>query len=272
MIRAAIAALASGCVGAAPEAPPPPAPGTPDCDRVLRLRSGPDRVEPGVEEYRTYEVVVPDGGFATRIEAPESPPAVHHVLLTREERQGPEAAPYYPVLFASGRGRAPLEMPPGVGLRIDAGETLLLGLHVVNATDALARFDHGVEVCVADEVAAEADVLVLGPEDLLVPPDGAPHAIAATRAVDEPGSFFAVFPHMHAIGTRIEVTLRGEPMARVDPWDVADQPVLTLDPPFTAQDGDTLRVECTYANPGPEPVGWGPYSGQEMCLAFLYSF
>ncbi len=262
-----IAALFVACADAG-------APGTasagPDTATTVRISSGPDRIGPGSEEYREYETTMPTGGFVVRFDpsVPADDVLLHHLILMRGEPiEAPDGRPMFPTVFASGRGTGSLEMPDGVGLRIDEGEPLRLGLHLVNATDAEIAFVLGVEMQVVGEVEEEADVVTIGPAQLEIPPDSEEHAVGSACPAGGDRTFFAAYPHMHGLGTSIEISVGGEGVAAVDPWDFGDQPLLQFD-----AGGDDVGVECTYVNPGPDPVRFGHSSGDEMCLAFVFYY
>lgn len=242
------------------------------CDELSRLSSGSDAVAPGEEVYRSWIKSSPAAGFITRITpiADYGGVAVHHLFLTRGAATPQE--PVRPVLFAGGRGSLGVELPEGVGLRMQAGEELELGLHLVNPTGRAVFFDAGVELCIVNEIAIEADVVSFGPEDISIPPDRAEHTFAASCPVHGERSFFAAWPHMHALGTRIEIALGSQPLVSVPRWDAGEQPLYPIEPVRTAQGGGLLGVSCTFVNQGATPVTWGHYARDEMCLAFVYYF
>jgi len=257
--------------GQAASQPPPEAEGAGACDRVWEIQSGVDTIDSGDETYRSYEVVVPEGmgGFATRFEPIATPPVVHHTIVTRG-LPGPDGLPP-PTLFASGRGTGALEMPRGVGVRLDDGEAIGIGAHVVNATDLPEEYELRIAVCLVDSVDAESDVLVIGPDDIEIPPDGAPHTFAASCAIDGERTVFAAFPHMHALGTHVAIDRDGEPIAARE-WDDGEQPEMAIDPAAVFEDGAGIGVACTYENHGKDAVTWGPFSQDEMCLAFVHYY
>jgi|RhiMethySRZTD1v2_1073278.scaffolds.fasta_scaffold91217_2 copper type II ascorbate-dependent monooxygenase-like protein len=270
---AAVALLLAGCGGesAAPaEIAPARAPGA--CDELWRLSTGSAAVVPGEEAYRSWVESSPSTGFVTRIApiADRGGGVVHHLFVTRGAATPEQPMP--PILFAGGRGSRGVELPPGTGLRIEAGEELELGLHLVNPTERAVHFDAGVELCIVREVAIEADVVSFGPEQISIPPDRAEHTFAAGCPVSGERTFFAAWPHMHALGTRIEIALGVEQLVSIPRWDAADQPLYPIDPVRTTDGGEVLSVSCSFVNTGSTPVGFGHYARDEMCLAFLYYF
>ena len=276
---AALALLPAGCgdsnaalsLPTAPPAATAPKKLPEPCDELVRVTSGSGALEPGEEVYASWVERSPAAGFVTRITpfADHGVTSVHHLFLTRGAAT-PEQ-PVRPVLFAGGRGSLGVELPAGVGLRLQAGEELQLGLHLINPSDRAVSFEAGVELCVRDAVGIEADVVSFGPENISIPPDRAEHTFAASCPIHGERSFFAAWPHMHAMGTRIEIALDGEPLVTVPRWDAGEQPLYPIEPAHTAQATD-LSVSCTFVNRGATPVEWGHYARDEMCLAFVYYF
>lgn len=91
-----------------------------------------------------------------------------------------------------------------------------------------------------------------------------------------------VFPHMHMIGTRIEVEkqVRGERerMILIDKWDFNWQGAYTFEQPVRLPGWSQVNLRCTYDNSANNPrnpnnplknVRWGEGTEDEMCLAFL---
>ena len=244
------------------------------CERVWSARSGTDRATPGEEAYRTYSLRGPTDAFIRRIRPVLTGDAgvVHHIFVTRAGSPDDTGELVFPVLFAGGPGGADLELPPGVGLALSAGEEVVLGLHVVNPRERSAEFDAGIELCLTSAVDEEAAVLSFGPEDLAIPADGTPHRFGATCPIRGDHTVFAVFPHMHGHGIEIELALDGEKLVGIEDWDATHQPLVSLTPPRALSDGQTLSVACSHLNTTAAPVVWGHFADNEMCLAFVYYY
>jgi copper type II ascorbate-dependent monooxygenase-like protein len=300
-MRIALVVAAMGCGGAS--GPPPPAGdgdadvdsdsdadadsdtgSDRDCARVWHFRSGPDTVAAGEQEYRCYTNAVPADASGWAIRISEAIPAeaeaiVHHLVLMRGDGPGLlgcEPAEFFrPIVFAGGLGTDPLVLPAGAGLAVTPGTSFVMQLHVTNATDEAVDYDVGVDLCLADAVDAEADVVTFGPVDLDIPDDGLEHTFSDTRCAvtGEDRTFFAAYPHMHRLGRHIELALDGDVFAAVPDWDFSDQPTVFADPPRIAIEGQHLSATCTYVNPpGNGTVGFGTRSEDEMCFGFAYYY
>jgi hypothetical protein len=248
------------------------------CTNLWAIRTGAETIDAGDQDYRCWTVEAPSDGYAVRLETivpPDDESVMHHVVLMRGgwslDCQSAEA--FNPIVFGGGLGTGAVEMPPGVGLPVSEGERFILQFHLTNATDEDVEYDLGVDLCLADSVEFEADLVTWGPEDLNIPGDGEPHTFTSDCPITQDVTFFAGFGHMHRLGTHTELGIDGEVFAEVDPWDFTNQPMLLLDPGLPATAGQRLTVSCTYVNPaGSEAVGWGPWSEDEMCLPSAYYY
>jgi hypothetical protein len=105
------------------------------------------------------------------------------------------------------------------------------------------------------------------------------------RAVQAPGTVYAVAGHMHLLGRSITVQLNpGRPSVRtlldVPVYNFHDQGARALARPVRVRPGDTYRVTCTHdatvrrqlpeLRPlPPRYVVWGDGSSDEMCLGIV---
>ena len=266
----ALVALVAGCSGT-PDAPSSANTEPSDCARPLRLQAPTFSVAPGSEAFGHVVGVVSDAGYVIRI-APffdRGGTVVHHLFL---QRNVPDALQPSEALFGSARGTPPLELPADVGVPLPAGQQLELTVHAANTSSAPVEVEAGVELCLSDSVTNPADVVVFGPDHFVIPADGAEHAFSSNCTVRGERSLFMVWPHMHSLGRRIDVTLDTETLASVPDWDVAEQMLVPLSPPRPASDGQLLGVECVYLNTGTSDVSWGAHSSDEMCFAYVYYY
>ena len=83
-------------------------------------------------------------------------------------------------------------------------------------------------------------------------------------------------PHMHKLGTKLEVTKStmanpaAQPFYKIDPWTFGTQPMDSMI--TTVSPTDTLHATCHWNNPGGAPVGYGESSDQEMCIFVLFAY
>jgi hypothetical protein len=240
-------------------------------------------LEAGAEGYRCIVVEVPYDisvvGFR-----PIAPVGTHHTVLTRgvpasnpEERydcDGNTNAPF--MIYGSGVGTEPLTFPDGVAIDLKKGEKIMLNLHLFNVSPGALSGRSGIEVLAADPATIEesADVVLAGPiNSLLVPPGESVNTGYCTAKED--ATVFAVFPHMHQLGTHMKVTAvtaEGETVLLDNDYTFDDQRYTKLSPYMGLKKGEHIRVECTYENPTAIPRYWGDSTLDEMCLAGIYRY
>jgi len=120
-------------------------------------------------------------------------------------------------------------------------------------------------------VEQKAEIILPGPVDLAIPPNGE-HTQASTCVVTAPQTLFALFPHMHQLGShfRTALTVGGEEIVLHDaPYEFEHQPFLAFEP-IALEPGDTIETACTWNNTTNETVYWGESSEAEMCFSILY--
>jgi hypothetical protein len=199
---------------------------------------------------------------------PLSPPGTHHTLLFK-------GATGTNMIYASGVGTNELMFPPGTGMRIPAGTLVGLQLHIFNPSDQMITGTSGIEFFPVDaaSVTEEVDMFLPGPQNLAIAPNKSTTQ-TGTCTVKQPYKVFALFPHMHQLGTHMKTTLTvsGQPRVLNDaPYAFDHQAVLSFDP-IQLNVGDKITSECTWNNPGSTTVGYGESSTTEMCYSILYRF
>jgi len=92
--------------------------------------------------------------------------------------------------------------------------------------------------------------------------------------VNRAQTIFALFPHMHQLGTHFETRLRTGGQERVlhdAPYDFNEQKFMSFEPIQLAP-GDTITTRCTWWNSLDKTVIWGESSDSEMCFSILYRY
>jgi hypothetical protein len=79
---------------------------------------------------------------------------------------------------------------------------------------------------------------------------------------------FAVFGHMHQLGTHIDLSRTSGAMLFAEDWNFDDQP--TIPQVFQLKKGDSLTLHCHYQNTTSATVSYGESSSTEMCSFALY--
>ncbi|HEU4413047.1 MAG TPA: hypothetical protein VFS43_47835 [Polyangiaceae bacterium] len=200
-----------------------------------------------------------------------------------------------PVTWAPGQGA--VDYPAGIGVRIPAGNLLVMQVHY-NMADASLRGQSArtaVKLRLEERVEREGVFLDVDPflgSLLRGRPDEVPAGLAvapydwevpyeqllAFQLGGEPIPYldvYGVFPHMHERGLSLRSSLGradGSEACTLDVprWDFGWQLIYFYDEPLRFGPGDRLRATCTYDTRGmsaPLRPGWS--TQDEMCLTGL---
>jgi Copper type II ascorbate-dependent monooxygenase, C-terminal domain len=257
---------------------------------VMRLISNDYSLAAGQEKFICIRKTVATDLLITEI-TPVNGQATHHQVLGVDPAMASpdgvsdcaSASEFnvlkWKMLFASGVNSPPLTMPAGAALKIAAGQQLVFQMHLLNATqspvDSSASVD--VKLLPAGATADEAQMILAGPiPDHRVTPDidVGIQTVTGKCTIKADTHYFAVFPHMHQIGTHIAVTatVGGTVQTLYD----ADYTFNNQDfkewAPIAMTAGDTVGVTCTYDNETGAPVQFGQSSYNEMCYAISYFY
>jgi hypothetical protein len=211
------------------------------------------------------------------------PLGTHHTLLTMGAPNAPDgvascsAADNGPLsVFGSGVGTALLQFPAGVGLKIAAGNQLILNLHLLNAGGDTLTGLSGTRVHTVpqSEVTHMAEGILAGTVTLNILPGQVTTQIGyCTMSSDV--TLFAVAPHMHKLGIHEKVVAERASADEVvlfdGPYDFNEQSYQLISPLDVAK-GDRVRVECTYNNTTDNTVTFGQSTYSEMCFAGIYRY
>jgi hypothetical protein len=152
----------------------------------------------------------------------------------------------------------------------------LLNLHLFNATTEANRGKSGTLVRMMEESEVEklAEAVLARTISFTIPP-GETTTHTGRSTFTEPGTIFAVLPHMHQLCVYMKVTAEtaatGDHVLFDGPYDFDDQDQYDIDM-LELEAGDTVKVDCTYTNDTQEAVGFGDSSLAEMCFAGLMRF
>lgn len=219
----------------------------------------------------------------------QSQPGGHHAVLYMVQNQRPVDT--HPCtdddmlnaryLASAGGGDAGGEVdfiPEGVAYRAEAGKQLMVQTHWINAAnssiDGNATFTLRVQPP-SDEVDL-AQLFTWTSTDISVPPQGT-GAARTDCVVQQEMTFYHLGGHAHEHGTHVRLTHTaqgGEPRIFYDEeWTAYysfDPPRIYLDreDAMVVRPGDTLSIDCSYANDTDEELRF-PY---EMCTGFGFFF
>lgn len=88
-------------------------------------------------------------------------------------------------------------------------------------------------------------------------------------------TLFAYWPHMHQYATHQKLTAKIAGATQIlhdAPFDFEDQLHIPFAPALQVSAGDSIRVDCTFANTSATRLRWGDSSDQEMCFTGLYRY
>jgi hypothetical protein len=225
-------------------------------------------LQPGEEKTSDLMLDTVDHDMYISAIRPLAPLGTHHTVLFR-------GATGTNVIYASGVGTGELMFPPGKGFKLTSGTALGLQLHIYNVGDTALTGTSGIEVVEVDPatITDEVDLFLPGPRDLTIPPT-ANAKVSGTCTVTKAYSVFALFPHMHQLGSHMKTTLTvggAEQTLFDDAYDFQHQAVLSFDP-IQLSVGDKINTECTWNNTTGTTVNYGESSTTEMCYSILYRF
>jgi hypothetical protein len=208
---------------------------------------------------------------------PVHPPGTHHTLLTvGTADQECITAVASGFIYAAGVGSEGIVLPDGVALKLPAGSVLNLGLHIFNTGTTELSGTSAMEVVTMDakDVVSVSDSVLAGPINFNLPAHQQT-IVSDTCELTQDQSVYALFPHMHQLGTHIKttVTASGVPTVLHDAdYTFNEQYQLPLDPILKLSAGDSINTECTYDNTSDRDATFGESSTQEMCFSVLFRY
>ncbi len=247
-----------------------------------RLIEGTWEIPPATEFYKCARLTVQED-CTIRAFRSIGPLGTHHTVLTVGAPNGPDGITDCSagtnadtMIFGSGVGESRFEFPDGVGVKIPAGQQLVLNLHLFNVSDTAITGTSGtdVQLTTAANVEFEAESVLMGKAVGLTVPPGSSEQVG-TCTMSQDFTLLTVAPHMHQMGAHMTVeAVRGgaSTMLHDEVYDFYDQKLYELDQPISMSEGDSIRVTCGYNNTTPNTVGFGDSSNQEMCFAGMYRY
>jgi hypothetical protein len=208
---------------------------------------------------------------------PVHPLGTHHTLLTvGDENDQCTTAVIAGFIYAAGVGSEGITLPPGVALKLPAGKVLNLGLHIYNTGSTELTGTSAMEVVTMDpkDVVYESDSLLAGPVSFKLPAHEQT-TVTGDCTVSAEQQVYALFPHMHQLGTHIKTTatVGGVPIVlHDDDYHFNEQFQIPMDPVLTLLPGDSINTECTYDNTTDKDSAFGESSDTEMCFSVLFRY
>ena len=262
---------------AADAAPDGAAPGS------LRLLEAPFSIGAGDQKWVCARVTPSSDLWITRF-AITQPVQVHHTIFGLDlipDADGVRDCPSDPelgwtLLYGTGRGTEPFELPPGIAVRIPAGKQAVLQMHLFNYADAPASGTviMDIETLAADGVVHEAEAFLVGDHDFTIPANTPSYSTSGSCTLSHDATLFTLMPHMHQLGRHMTVTAEtseGERVLYDGDFEFEQQAIVPI-PETPLRSGDRVEVRCTFENPTDQSVEWGQSSTEEMCHAGIYRY
>jgi Copper type II ascorbate-dependent monooxygenase, C-terminal domain len=234
----------------------------------------------GDEGYICATRTLPEDLYVGAIR-PIAPTGTHHTVVSLRNPDGPDdpgspCGPGFGMFYASGVGTQALVLPDGVGLVARKGQQVWINLHLFNASDQAIAGTSGVEVLLLDpaKVQHEASISFHGPLSFRIPASGSPVDVVNDEFLPAGRTIFAIFPHMHQIGShfRAEIVRGGAPVTLWnDDYQFESQEFQRI-PEVVTQAGDAIKTTCTFVNSTGHDVGFGDSSTAEMCFSIIMSY
>lgn len=284
MLRIVLIALIAGCGKPDVMNDPGPDASAPDAaDGYTRLIGRTWDLPAGANIYRCMRVTAVEDMYITSFVA-HAPAGTHHSVLSfagTNNTGGPDGeydctavAIGMNMLYASGVGTAPLDFPPGVAIKIAAGQQLHVNLHLLNSGDEPLHGESSIWVKAQPTPPPMlAEMVFAGPLAIEIPATNEPFPVSGECTATAPYSLFAVWPHMHRLATKQTVELVRNDVATMlhdHAYDFEEQSYYPAR--AEVQTGDRIRVTCTYVNNTGAIVTYGDGPDKEMCFAGLYRF
>lgn len=237
---------------------------------------------PGSEEYYCVRKTLDQDAYVQAFSA-ENPLGTHHTVLTIGPPDGPDGITKCDsnmqksvMIFASGVGTNPVSFPNGVAVKLQAGQQLLLNLHLFNTSTQTLSGTSGTQMQIVPvaSVQQEAQALLMGPMNFDLPPKQQT-TITGDCTQNADVTLFAMMPHMHQLGIHMKVTanssMDGTVVVHDGDYSFDDQAIRDIGPVKMAT-GDKVHIECTYNNVTNSDVTYGPSTLDEMCFAAMYRY
>lgn len=217
----------------------------------------------------------------------------HHMIIYKSAETEERATPFncdpfvetlsgetFPLMITQIRNET-LAFPNGVAFRFEPYQMVRLEAHFLNyfpetiEASGTVHFDGIAE----GDVVSEANMLFYGAPDIDIPKG---------QSVTTPWYFLDVMPgtrlfaltgHTHQYGTNVETRVAqgsGATGTQIypgsEPFDWAEAPLVTYDPPIEIGTGTGFKIRCSWNNTTNGNLYFGESANQEMCFIWAYYY
>jgi hypothetical protein len=176
-------------------------------------------------------------------------------------------------------------LPPGIGIQVQKGATLIVQVHYSPSATTGPNLTRIGFYKATTQVQRHLFQIPIANTEFTIPAGAGNYPVGAT--LDVPPLFDAkainIYPHMHLLGRQIKVDFVAPdktvtPMIYEDNWDFRWQGAYTYTSPQVLKAGTQVRLTCTYDNSDNNPnnpnnplvpVSWGENTIDEMCIALV---
>jgi hypothetical protein len=174
-------------------------------------------------------------------------------------------------------GGGVIRYPEGTGIRIAAGEVIVMQVHynTSQGTPVADRTKVKLQFAAAGQPVNRATIMPVLDQSFSIPPQSTDyvHSSDTPLFIPSTATVWGVTPHMHQKGQRIRVWRLSPQTCLIDvpDWDFHWQQSYQYATPIRVSPGDIIRIECTWDNPTDATVTWNEGTDDEMCIAFFYA-
>jgi hypothetical protein len=254
----------------------------------VQIVAGPYTVPAGTEKYFCYTKTLAEPSEVAAIAfTPFAGQAVHHLAVFRTLAREPEGYSECPVLvksswvplYAGGVGTNGLTLPTEAAFKFAGNTQILVQLHLVNASpsEVTDTTYMNVDTAVDASTRQPASIFALGSQNFTVPTGMADYTVTkgCQLTIANDLNVFAVFPHMHQIGTKLVFEHGATEAAatekyKIDPWVFGNQPMEPFNMVLKA--GEYARATCHFNNTTGHDVTFGESSANEMCYLVFFAY
>ncbi len=235
---------------------------------------------PGSDAYWCAWRTVQEDTYITSFEA-IAPFGTHHTVVSvTDTYTGPDKEEACGVgtmadqlLYASGVGTNAYPLPEGIAVKVKAGQTIMLNLHLFNVGEETLTGTSGTRITTTteSEVTDLAEFFFAGTYVFQVPDNGTDYSASGSCTLDADSTVFTLWPHMHQVGKHMDVTHNGNSLLNEE-FSFEEQKMYPITPVEMAA-GEKINVSCTWNNPQGNGVKrFGDNSTDEMCFAGVYRY
>jgi hypothetical protein len=222
------------------------------------------------------------GGVRIRRVVTHDGTAMHHVgvftdLMGAEHEATRECREMgvWGFIYGGGVGTGGITLPDGVALPVADEMPLIVQVHYLNASDQPVDSTTTVDLELAadGESTQPAGSWIVGAPSFRLPARTTMDVTAACTTHPAIAHGFAVFPHMHRLGTRLTLTAGAggsQVLTDLSGWNFAEQRMVMLTPEQQVGQNVPMQIRCTYNNTTTSDVQMGLSTTDEMCIAVTY--